>query len=74
MTDKELNHKISAAVTRLRINNGYSSALKFAHEVGFCSSHYQRVESGQGITLKTLNKILNAHNLTFKEFAEQELK
>ena len=73
MTDEELFFKISGGLIRLRRNAGFKSAVNFANVVGMNRTCYHRAESGKNMNLKTLNKILLAHNLTFKEFCEREL-
>ena len=74
MTDKELLFKISGGIKRLRIEKGFKSYMTFAKVAGMHHNQYYRMECGENMTLKTLNKVLNAHNLTFKQFSEQELK
>ncbi len=74
MTDKDLLYKVSGALRRLRLNAGYTAAAKFANAADINHVNYYRLESGKNMTLTTLNKILQFHNLTFKEFCEKEIK
>lgn len=71
MTDLEL--QISQSLIRLRKKRN-RNIQQIADEAGLDRSHYARIEKGKGITLKTLKKILDVHELTFKQFSEQELK
>lgn len=74
MTDKELLFKVSGGIKRLRIEKGFRSSERFAECFGLNRVSYHRLESGSNTTLKTLNKILTIHELTFKEFCEQEIR
>ncbi len=59
---------IAAEIRRLRIMSGYSSYEKFANEHDIDRKQYWRIENGANFTLKTLIKILNAHNISFEDF------
>ena len=62
--------KISNKIKKLRINAGYSSYEVFAWEKGIGRMHYWKMEKGTNFTMKSLLKILDAHNITLAEFFE----
>lgn len=59
---------IADKIKQLRIKAGYSSHENFAWEHELSRVQYWRVESGANITLKTLLRILDIHNLTLEDF------
>jgi transcriptional regulator with XRE-family HTH domain len=59
---------IANKIKRLRLEAGYSSHENFAWDNGLSRVQYWRVESGSNITLKTLLRILDIHNITLEEF------
>lgn len=60
--------KIAEKIKRLRKEKGFTSYESFAFEHEINRVQYFRIEKGQNITLKTLIKVLQIHNLTLKEF------
>lgn len=60
--------EIGNRVRSLRKANTNLSAEDFANEKGFDRVQYSRVENGANITMKTLLKVVDAHNITLKEF------
>ncbi|WP_421754189.1 XRE family transcriptional regulator [Croceimicrobium sp.] len=74
MNDDEIyNARIEAIAKRikdLRIQAGYSSYEKFALEHNLDRKHYWRMESGQNISMKSLFKLLDIHNITIQTFFE----
>lgn len=60
--------EIGNRVRTLRKANTNLSAEDFANEKGFDRVQYSRIENGANITMKTLLKVVDAHNMTLKEF------
>lgn len=60
--------EIGNQVRALRKANTNLSAEDFANEKGFDRVQYSRIENGANITMKTLLKVVDAHNMTLKEF------
>ena len=60
--------EIGNRVRSLRKANTNLSAEDFANEKGFDRVQYSRIENGANITMKTLLKVVDAHNITLKEF------
>ena len=52
----------------LRKTHTNLSAENFANENGFDRVQYSRIEKGTNITMKTLLKIVDVHNISLKEF------
>lgn len=52
----------------LRKVNTSLSSEDFANEKGFDRVQYSSIENGANITMKTLLKVVDAHNMTLKEF------
>lgn len=59
---------ISQKIKQLRLDADYSSAENFAFDNNLNRVQYWRVESGANITIKTLLKILDIHNISLSEF------
>ena len=60
--------QIGNRVRALRKANTNLSAEDFANEKGFDRVQYSRIENGANITMKTLLKVVDAHNMTLEEF------
>lgn len=60
--------QIGNRVRALRKAKTNLSAEDFANEKGFDRVQYSRIENGANITMKTLLKVVDAHNITLKEF------
>jgi len=60
--------EIGKQIKNLRKTNTNLSAENFAYEKGFDRVQYSRIEKGTNITIKTLLKVLDTHNLTPKDF------
>lgn len=60
--------KISNRIKQLRIDSGYTSYETFAFDKDLDRKQYWRMENGQNVTIKSLVKILNCHNITWNEF------
>ena len=48
---------------KLRKAKGFKSYENFAHEYGLSRVHYYQMEKGTNCTLKSLLRVLNAHEL-----------
>ncbi len=59
---------------QLRINMGYTSYEGFALDNGLDRKQYWRIENGANITIRTLVKILNIHQLDLPSFYKDLLK
>lgn len=59
---------VSERIKELRIKQGYTSYENFAHDKNIDRKQYWRIENGQNLTLKTLSKVLEKLNVSFKEF------
>ena len=60
--------EIGNRVRALRKANTNLSAEDFANEKGFDRVQYSRIENGANVTMKTLLKVVDAHNMTLREF------
>lgn len=60
--------KIGNKLKELRLEKGYVSAEFFAWEHKIPRVQYWRMEKGTNFTMTSLLKILDAHNMTLKEF------
>lgn len=59
---------IGERIKSLRMNAGYKSYEVFAWENNLSRIQYWKMEKGTNCTLKSLDKVLKVHNLTYKEF------
>lgn len=62
--------KIAERVRQLRKEEGYVSYDYFAWENKIPRVQYWRMEKGTNFTIKNLLRILDAHDMTLKEFFE----
>ncbi len=62
--------KIAERVRQLRKEKGYVSYDYFAWENKIPRVQYWRMEKGTNFTIKNLLRILDAHDMTLKEFFE----
>lgn len=60
--------QIGQHVKYLRKKRTKLSAENFAYEKDFDRVQYSRIEKGTNITMKTLLKVIDAHNISLKEF------
>jgi transcriptional regulator with XRE-family HTH domain len=60
--------KIAQKLKELREKSGYSSYETFALDHNLDRKQYWRIEKGSNITLKSLIKILDIHNMNLKKF------
>jgi hypothetical protein len=58
---------IGERIKSLRINTGYKSYEVFAWENNLSRIQYWKMEKGTNCTLKSLYKVHQVHNLTYKE-------
>jgi transcriptional regulator with XRE-family HTH domain len=59
---------IGDGLRKLRIDRGYSNYHKLAYDMEMTHSQYGAYENGKNITINTLLRILNFHQLSLKEF------
>ncbi len=62
--------QIAKRLREIRIENGYSSYEFFAWEHKIPRIQYFRMEKGTNFTIRTLLRVLDAHEITLKEFFE----
>lgn len=75
MPTNDLDPRIQAIAKRirqLRIDAGYTSYETFANEKHLPRMQYWRAETGTNMTLQTLLRILDAHDLSLKAFFDKE--
>ena len=60
--------QLGKRIKELRISAGYKSYEVFAWENNLSRIQYWKMEQGTNCTLKSLNKILKIHQLSFNEF------
>lgn len=60
--------EIGSYIKHLRKTKTILSAEDFANEKGFDRVQYSRIEKGTNITMKTLFKVIDAHNMSLNEF------
>lgn len=68
---KEFNRIINSVGERikaLRISAGYRSYEVFAWENNLSRIQYWKMEKGTNCTLKSLHKVIKAHNMTYQDF------
>ena len=68
---KEFNRMIDSIGNRikfLRISAGYKSYEVFAWENNLSRIQYWKMEKGTNCTLKSLSKVLEIHQISYKEF------
>ncbi|RED26939.1 hypothetical protein BD847_0870 [Flavobacterium cutihirudinis] len=73
MEDSEKNielkiNQISQKLKEIRLSKGYTSYETFAFENELNRVQYWRIESGKNITLKTLLKVLEIHQISLEDF------
>lgn len=70
LQDARLN-AIGAKIRDLRIRSGYTSAEIFAYEHDLNRISYWRMEKGSNITMASLFRILDIHQITLSEFFKE---
>lgn len=60
--------KIGEKIKALRIEKGYTSYEFFAWEHKISRVQYYKMEAGTNITLKSLLKVLDAHEISLEDF------
>lgn len=68
VTDDIRIKQIGKHIKDLRIAKGYSSAEIFAYEHGLNRVSYWRMEKGCNITMASLLRIIDIHQITLQEF------
>lgn len=63
--------QIGAHIKDLRIRKGYTSAEIFAYEHNLNRISYWRMEKGCNITMASLFRILDIHQITLSEFFKE---
>lgn len=66
--------KIGAKLKKLRISAGYSSYENFAIDKDLNRMQYWRMEKGVNVTMKSLVHVLNAHQISLKQFFEEDFE
>jgi len=67
--EEDILIKIGERLRELRKAKGYSSYEDFAFDNDIPRMQYWRLEKGKtNLTIKTLEKILKIHNISFKDF------
>lgn len=74
MNEKEVLERIAKRLIYLRKNAGYKSYETFAFDHGIARQQYWRLERGENFTIKSLLKVLEAHQITIEEFFAIEPK
>ena len=65
-----VSSKTAKKIKQLRIEAGYNSYETFALDNGLDRKQYWRAENGANLTIKSLIKILNIHQITLSAFYE----
>ena len=66
---KNLLTNVGNLLADLRVKKGYPTIKAFANKYDLPEIQYWRIEKGKAnITLKSLTRILNIHNLTLEDF------
>jgi len=63
--------KIANKIKQLRIEKGYVSYEFFAWEHNIPRVQYWRMEKGTNFTIRTLLRILDAHEMTLEDFFKE---
>ncbi len=65
--------RIGNKLMQLRIKNGHKSYESFALENDLSRMQYWRIEKGKtNLTIKSLTRILDIHNITIEEFFRKD--
>lgn len=65
---EEVLQKLAKRIKELRIAKGYSSYEYFAYDHNISRAQYGRYEKGEDLRFSTLAKIINAFDISMKEF------
>ncbi len=69
----DIKKKLGVRVKELRLHNGYSQEA-FSHECGLDRTYIASLENGKrNVSIKNIEKIASALQLTLKEFFDSEL-
>lgn len=67
----QITHNIGKELTAMRIAAGYPSYEQFAFDKKLSRIQYYKMEKGTNCTLKSLIKVLDAHDLDFYDFLKK---
>ena len=62
-----ISYCVGASLKQLRMKAGYKSYEQFAFDYKLSRIQYWKMEKGTNCTLKSLYKVHQVHNLTYKE-------
>ena len=62
--------KIAERLKELRQKKGYTSSETFANQFDLSRVHYWRLEKGSNLTIDSLLKIIDIHDIKLKDFFE----
>ena len=65
---ERLIKSIADKLKQMRIDAGFSSYENFAWKYEIGRMQYWKMEKGTNFTMKSLIKVLNAHNMSLKSF------
>lgn len=65
---EKLTLAVGEVLKELRIKKGFSSYENFALEYNLDRKQYWRMETGSNLTISSLHKILEIHNLNASDF------
>lgn len=63
-----IQSKIGEKLKKLRKSQGFTSYENFAIENDLDRKQYWEIEKGKNITIKTLYRLLEIHNIAFSDF------
>lgn len=70
--EEEISVKVGNELRQMRIKAGYKSYERFAYEHNISRIQYWKMENGNNFTLKSLVKVLNAHQISMKDFLNSD--
>lgn len=68
---QEQLQKLASRIKELRIKKGYTSYENFAYDHNIPRAQYGRYEKGEDLKFSSLLKILNALDISLKEFFDE---
>ena len=71
MLNRILQQYERKGIKKMRIERGYSSYENFAWDNEIPRIQYWRMEKGTNFTIRTFLRVLDAHNVTLKEFFKE---
>lgn len=70
--EEEISILVGNELRQLRLNAGYKSYERFAYEHNISRIQYWKMENGNNFTLKSLIKVLNAHQISMRDFLSSD--